>query len=127
MGYREEYEKWLSMFKDDEATVKELESIRGNEKEIEDRFYTELSFGTAGMRGVIGMGMNRMNIYNVRRATKGLAMYLKAEGISDRGVTIAYDSRHFSDIFAKEAALTLAANGVKAYLFDALRPVPVLS
>ena len=65
MGYREEYEKWLSMFRDDEATVKELESIRGNEKEIEDRFYTELSFGTAGMRGVIGMGMNRMNIYNV--------------------------------------------------------------
>ena len=127
MGYREEYEKWLSMFKDDEATVKELESIRGNEKEIEDRIYTELSFGTAGMRGVIGMGMNRMNIYNVRRATKGLAMYLKAEGIPDRGVTIAYDSRHFSDIFAKEAALTLAANGVKAYLFDALRPVPVLS
>ena len=127
MGYREEYEKWLSMFKDDAATVEELESIRGNEKEIEDRFYTELSFGTAGMRGVIGMGMNRMNIYNVQRATKGLALYLKAEGISERGVAIAYDSRHFSDVFAKAAALTLAANDVKAYLFDALRPVPVLS
>ena len=127
MGYREEYEKWLSMFKNDPETVEELEGIRGNEKEIEDRFYTELSFGTAGMRGVIGMGMNRMNVYNVRRATKGLAMYLKAEGISERGVTIAYDSRHFSDVFAKQAALTLAANGVKAYLFDALRPVPVLS
>ena len=127
MGYREEYEKWLSMFKNDPETIEELEGIRGNEKEIEDRFYTELSFGTAGMRGVIGMGMNRMNVYNVRRATKGLAMYLKAEGISERGVTIAYDSRHFSDVFAKQAALTLAANDVKAYLFDALRPVPVLS
>ena len=127
MGYREEYEKWLSMFKNDPETVEELEGIRGNEKEIEDRFYTELSFGTAGMRGVIGMGMNRMNVYNVRRATKGLAMYLKAERISERGVTIAYDSRHFSAVFAKQAALTLAANGVKAYLFDALRPVPVLS
>ena len=127
MGYREEYEKWLTMFKDDPETVEELNSIRGQEKEIEDRFYTELSFGTAGMRGVIGMGMNRMNIYNVRRATKGLALYLKAEGIAARGVTIAYDSRHFSDVFAKEAALTLAANDVHAYLFDALRPVPVLS
>ena len=127
MGYREEYQKWLTMFANDAATVEELKSIKDNEKEIEDRFYTELSFGTAGMRGVIGMGMNRMNVYNVRRATKGLALYLKDEGISARGVTIAYDSRHFSDVFAKEAALTLAENGVKAYLFDALRPVPVLS
>ncbi len=127
MGYRDEYEKWLSMFQNDAETVAELKSISGDEKEIEDRFYTELSFGTAGMRGVIGMGMNRMNVYNVRRATKGLALYLKAEGIAERGVTIAYDSRHFSDVFAKQAALTLAANGVRAYLFDALRPVPVLS
>ena len=127
MGYREEYEKWLEMFKNDPATIEELNSIRDDEKEIEDRFYTELSFGTAGMRGVIGMGMNRMNVYNIRRATKGLALYLKAEGIDCRGVTIAYDSRHFSDVFAKEAALTLAENGVRAFLFDALRPVPVLS
>ncbi len=127
MGYREEYEKWLDMFKDDATTISELKSINSDEKEIEDRFYTELSFGTAGMRGVIGMGMNRMNIYNVRRATKGLALYLKDEGIAHRGVVIAYDSRHFSDVFAKEAALTLAANGVHAYLFDSLRPVPVLS
>ena len=127
MGYREEYEKWLSMFSNDAETVAELNSIKDNDKEIEDRFYTELSFGTAGMRGVIGMGMNRMNVYNVRRATKGLALYLKLEGIAARGVAIAYDSRHFSDVFAKEAALTLAENGVKAYLFDALRPVPVLS
>ncbi len=127
MGYRDEYQKWLLMFKDDQDTISELESIAGDEKEIEDRFYTELSFGTAGMRGVIGMGMNRMNVYNVRRATKGLALYLKSEGIADRGVAIAYDSRRMSDVFAKDAALTLAANGVHAYLFDALRPVPVLS
>jgi len=127
MGYREEYEKWLTMFKDDAETVEELRSIAGDEKEIEDRFYTELSFGTAGMRGVIGMGMNRMNVYNVRRATKGLAMYLKDSGIEQRGVAIAYDSRHMSDVFAKQAALVLAANGVRAFLFDALRPVPVLS
>ncbi len=127
MDYRQEYQRWLDMFARDEATVKELTSIAGDEKEIEDRFYTELSFGTAGMRGVIGAGLNRMNVYNVRRATKGLAMYLKDAGIAQRGVAIAYDSRHFSDVFAKQAALVLAQNGVRAYLFDALRPVPVLS
>ena len=127
MDYKQEFQKWLTMFADDEATVRELRSIENNEKEMEDRFYTELSFGTAGMRGVIGAGLNRMNVYNVRRATKGLAMYMKNAGIADRGVAIAYDSRHFSDVFAKQTALVLAANGVKAYLFDSLRPVPVLS
>ena len=127
MGYREEYERWLSMFAADADTVNELKSIAGDEKEIEDRFYTELAFGTAGLRGVLGMGTNRMNIYNVRRATTGLARYLIAQGVQDRGVAVAYDSRIKSDVFAKETALTLAANGVKAYLFDALRPVPVLS
>ncbi|MCR4885574.1 MAG: phospho-sugar mutase [Clostridiales bacterium] len=127
MGYREEYERWLSMFAADANTVNELNSIAGDEKEIEDRFYTELAFGTAGLRGVLGMGTNRMNIYNVRRATTGLAKYLIAQGVQDRGVAVAYDSRIKSDVFAKETALTLAANGVKAYLFDALRPVPVLS
>ncbi|MBQ8081225.1 MAG: phospho-sugar mutase [Clostridia bacterium] len=127
MGYKQEYEKWLQMFAADQDTANELKGIAGDEKEIEDRFYTELSFGTAGMRGVIGAGMNRMNVYNVRRATKGLAMYLKAAGIEKRGVAIAYDSRHFSDVFAKQTALVLAKEGVKAYLFDALRPVPVLS
>ena len=127
MGYREEYERWLSMFAADADTVNELKSIAGDEKEIEDRFYTELAFGTAGLRGVLGMGTNRMNIYNVRRATTGLAKYLIAQGVQDRGVAVAYDSRIKSDVFARETALTLAANGVKAYLFDALRPVPVLS
>ena len=127
MSYRDEYRKWLKMFENDAETVKELESIAGDEKEIEDRFYTGLAFGTAGLRGVLGMGTNRMNIYNVRRATKGLAQYLVAQGVSGQGVAIAYDSRIKSDVFAKETALTLAANGVKAYLFESLRPVPVLS
>ena len=127
MNYRDEYQKWLAMFKDDAETVQELQSIAGDEKEIEDRFYTDLAFGAAGLRGVLGMGANRMNIYNVRRATKGLAQYLIAQNLQDAGVAIAYDSRIKSDVFAKETALTLAANGVKAYLFESLRPVPVLS
>ena len=128
MTIRENYEKWLKDFADDQETVQELKSIANDEKEIEDRFYTELSFGTAGMRGVLGAGMNRMNKYNVRRATKGLAGYLleKPEE-AKRGVVIAYDSRRFSAAFAKETALVLCAEGVKAYLFDALRPVPILS
>ena len=127
MGYKEEYQRWLEIFANDPETVKELQSIAGDEKEIEDRFYTELAFGTAGLRGVLGMGTNRMNVYNVRRATMGLAKYLIAQGVQDQGVAIAYDSRIKSDVFAKETALTLAKAGVKAYLFDALRPVPVLS
>ena len=128
MEILERYEQWLKDFADDAETVKELESIRNNEKEIEDRFYTELSFGTAGMRGVLGAGMNRMNKYNVRRATKGLAGYLKENPQqAARGVVIAYDSRRCSDSFARDTALVLCQEGVPAYLFDALRPVPILS
>ncbi len=125
MTTRENYEKWLTF---DEDTRKELLAIADDEKEIEDRFYTELAFGTAGLRGVIGAGTNRMNAYNVRRATCALAKYiLREEGQAERGVVIAYDSRRFSPEFAKQAALTLCANGVKAYLFESLRPVPELS
>ena len=128
MTYRETYEAWLRDFRDDPETVKELESIAGDEKEIEDRFYTELSFGTAGLRGVLGAGTNRMNAYNVRRATCALAKYInRVPGQAARGVVIAYDSRRCSDVFARQAALTLAARGVKAYLFESLRPVPELS
>ena len=127
MNYRDAYESWLRRFAKDEATVAELKSIAQDEQEIEDRFYTELSFGTGGLRGVLGAGTNRMNVYNVRRATMGLAKYLIDQGIADRGVTVAYDSRNMSDVFARQTALTLAAAGVKAYLFDSLRPVPVLS
>ncbi len=122
------YESWLTMFKDDEKLVKELKSIADKPKEIEDRFYQELSFGTAGMRGVLGFGTNRMNIYNVRRATAGFAEYLKEDPVNaEKGVAIAYDSRIMSPEFAKETALVLCNRGIKALLFDALRPVPVLS
>ena len=128
MTIRENYEQWMKDFSGDADTIRELESIGNDEKEIEDRFYTELSFGTAGMRGVLGAGMNRMNKYNVRRATKGLAGYLLEDAENaKRGVVIAYDSRRFSAEFAKDTALTLCAEGVPAFLFDALRPVPVLS
>ena len=128
MTVKENYEQWLKDFAGDVETLAELEGIRNDEKEIEDRFYTELSFGTAGMRGVLGAGMNRMNKYNVRRATKGLAGYLLEDPENaKRGVVIGYDSRNFSAEFAKDTALTLCAEGVPAYLFDALRPVPLLS
>ena len=127
MDYQEIYREWLSWFAEDSETIEELLSIEHDEKEIEDRFYTELNFGTGGLRGVLGMGANRMNIYNVRRATMGVAKYLIAHGIQERGVVVAYDSRMMSDVFARQTALTLAAAGVKAYLFDALRPVPILS
>ncbi len=128
MDVRANYEQWLKDFASDADTVRELEAIRNDDREIEDRFYTELSFGTAGMRGVLGAGMNRMNKYNVRRATKGLAGYLKENpDQAARGVVIAYDSRRCSDSFAKDTALVLCAEGVPAFLFDALRPVPILS
>jgi len=128
MTIRENYEQWLKDFAGDADTIRELEAIREDEKEIEDRFYTELSFGTAGMRGVLGAGMNRMNKYNVRRATKGLAGYLlENPAQAQRGVVIAYDSRRCSAEFAKDTALVLCAEGVPAFLFDALRPVPILS
>ena len=128
MDVHASYEQWLRDFAQDEDTVKDLQAIAGDEKEIEDRFYTELSFGTAGMRGVLGAGMNRMNRYNVRRATKGLAKYLlQNPEEARRGVVIAYDSRRCSAEFARDTALVLCQEGVPAYLFDALRPVPVLS
>ena len=128
MDYRTEYQRWLNFTQDDPQTQQELKSVADDEQEIKSRFSADLEFGTAGMRGVLGAGLNRMNKYIVRRATQGLAEYiLKTPGQAERGVVIAYDSRRFSPEFAKEAALTLCENGVRAYLFDSLRPVPVLS
>lgn len=127
MSYKEQYDFWLSDDYFDESTKAELQAIAGDEKEIEDRFYKELEFGTGGLRGVIGAGTNRMNTYTVRKATQGLANYIIKQGGKDRGVAIAYDSRRKSPEFADEAALCLAANGIKAYVFDALRPTPELS
>ncbi len=128
MTPREAYEQWLKDFADDRETVDELLSIQNDENEIEDRFYTDLSFGTAGLRGVLGAGSNRMNCYVVRRATQALAKYiLSTPGQAERGVVIAYDSRRFSDRFARQAALVLCRMGVKVYLFESLRPVPMLS
>ena len=128
MDYRQNYESWLRDFANCPATIDELKSIEGNEAEIQDRFYTDLSFGTAGMRGVLGMGTNRMNEYTVRRATQGLADFLKRNPENrERGVVIAYDSRRKSAEFAEDAALVLCANGIRTYLFDALRPVALLS
>ncbi len=127
MGYKEQYDFWLEDAYFDEKTRQELKSIEGNEKEIEDRFYKELEFGTGGLRGVIGAGTNRMNIYTVRKATQGLANYIISQGGKEKGVAIAYDSRRMSPEFADEAALCLAANGIKSYVFDALRPTPELS
>ena len=125
MGYKEMYQSWLDNPYFDEDTKAELKSIAGDDKEIEDRFYTELEFGTAGLRGVIGAGMNR--IYTVRKATQGLANYIKKVGKEAQGVAIAFDSRRMSPEFADEAALCLAANGIKAYVFESLRPTPELS
>lgn len=127
MSYREVYESWLSNPYFDENTKAELKALAGNEKEIEDRFYRELEFGTAGLRGVIGAGTNRMNIYTVRKATQGLANYILKQGGAAKGVAIAFDSRRMSPEFADEAALCLAANGIKAYVFESLRPTPELS
>ncbi|MEY8524172.1 phospho-sugar mutase [Lachnospiraceae bacterium 38-10] len=127
MDYKEQYNFWLSDAYFDEATKKELQGIADNEGEIEDRFYKDLEFGTGGLRGVIGAGTNRMNIYTVRKATQGLANYILKQGGAEKGVAIAYDSRRMSPEFADEAALCMAANGIKAYVFDALRPTPELS
>ena len=127
MGYKENYESWLNNPYFDEATREELKGIAGDEKEIEERFYMDLEFGTAGLRGVIGAGTNRMNIYTVRKATQGLANYIIEVGAQGKGVAIAYDSRRMSPEFAQEAALCLAANGIKAYVFESLRPTPELS
>lgn len=127
MDYREQFNFWLEDDYFDEETKKELLAIRNDDKEVEDRFYRELEFGTGGLRGVIGAGTNRMNLYTVRKATQGLANYILAQGTQDKGISIAYDSRFMSPEFANEAALCMAANGIKAYVFDALRPTPELS
>lgn len=127
MGYMETYQEWLSNPYFDEETKAELKGIANDEKEIKERFYTDLEFGTAGLRGIIGAGINRMNIYVVRRATQGLANYILSQNGKDKGVAIAFDSRRMSKEFATEAALTLAGNGIKAYIFEDLRPTPELS
>ena len=127
MDYKARYEEWISNSYFDEDTRAELESIKEDENEIKERFYMDLEFGTAGLRGVIGAGTNLMNIYTVRKATQGLANYICKVGAQAKGVAIAYDSRHMSPEFADEAALCLAANGIKAYVFESLRPTPELS
>lgn len=127
MNYKDEYKKWCEDPSFDEETKKELISIKDDEEEIKDRFYKELEFGTAGLRGVIGMGTNRMNKYTVGKATQGLANYILEQGTQDMGVAISYDSRRMSDEFSLQTALILNANGIKTYLFESLRPVPELS
>ena len=127
MDYKEVYESWLSNPYFDEKTKEELRGIAGDENEIKERFYKELEFGTAGLRGIIGAGTNRMNIYTVRKTTQGLANYILSVDGQTKGVAIAYDSRRMSPEFANEAALCLAANGIKAYIFESLRPTPELS
>lgn len=127
MGYKEIYNEWLTNAYFDADTKAELERIASDENEIKERFYTDLEFGTAGLRGIIGAGTNRMNIYTVRKATQGLANYILKSGNAEKGVAIAFDSRRMSPEFAQEAACCLAANGIKAYVFDSLRPTPELS
>ena len=127
MGYKETYNEWLENPYFDEATKEELKAIANDENEIKERFYADLEFGTAGLRGIIGAGINRMNIYVVRKATQGLANYIIEQGGQDKGVAIAFDSRRMSPEFASEAACCLAANGIKAYIFESLRPTPELS
>ncbi len=127
MNYLEEYKKWCESPDFDEETKKELLEIQKDEKEIEDRFYKELEFGTAGLRGIIGAGTNRMNKYTVGKATQGLANYILEQGTQNKGVLISYDSRKMSKEFSMQTALILCANGIKAYLFENLRPVPELS
>jgi len=129
MDYRKEYEKWLAADCLSENERAELLAIKDNEKEIEDRFFAPLKFGTAGLRGVLGMGLNRMNVYTVRQATQGLADLICDMGkkTMEKGVAICMDCRNMSDVFAREAACVLAANGIKVYLFESLRPTPELS
>lgn len=129
MDYMKVYEEWLNNDYFDEETREELRGLKGNTKEIEDRFYRSLEFGTAGLRGKIAAGTNRMNKYIIAQVTQGLANFIVENGkeAMNRGVAIAYDCRHYSDLFAKTAALVLAANGIKAYLFEGLRPTPELS
>ena len=127
MDYQKRYREWLENDYFDADTKAELTAIKENDNEIKERFYKDLEFGTAGLRGVFGAGTNRMNIYTVRKATQGLANYILKNGAESRGVAIAYDSRRMSPEFADESALCLAANGIKAYVFESLRPTPELS
>lgn len=127
MDYMKVYKQWLESSEFDEKTKEELKAIDGDENEIKDRFYQELEFGTAGLRGVVGAGTNRMNIYTVGKATQGLANYIIEQGTEAKGVAISYDSRHMSKEFSEETALILNANGIKTYVFKNLRPVPELS
>ena len=127
MNYLDSYKEWLENPYFDAETKAELESIANDDNEIKERFYKDLEFGTAGLRGVIGAGTNRLNIYTIRKATQGLANYIIKNNGQDKGVAIAYDSRHMSPEFADEAALCLGANGIKAYVFESLRPTPELS
>ena len=127
MGFMDEFNFWLNDDYFDQATKDELLTIKDNESEIEERFYKELEFGTGGLRGVIGAGTNRMNLYTVRKASQGLANYIIKAGGQKKGIAIAYDSRFMSPEFADEAALCMAANGIKAYVFESLRPTPELS
>ncbi len=129
MAFMEHYNAWLESDYFDEATKDELRSIKDDTKEIEERFYKDLDFGTGGLRGILGAGTNRMNIYTVRKATQGLANFIN-QNVTDKSklkVAIAYDSRRMSPEFSDEAALVLAANGIKGYVFDSLRPTPMLS
>lgn len=127
MGYLEVYREWMENPYFDEETKEELQAIQNDDKEIKERFYADLEFGTGGLRGIIGAGTNRMNKYVVRKATQGMANFIKKQGTEAMGVAVAHDSRRMSTEFADEAALTLAANGIKAYVFDSLRPTPELS
>ncbi|MCR5216250.1 MAG: phospho-sugar mutase [Lachnospiraceae bacterium] len=127
MAYQETYKEWCANEYFDEATRNELKSIAGDEKEMEDRFYRDLEFGTGGLRGVIGNGTNRMNIYIVRKATQGLANFILKEGTKDQGVAISHDNRRMSREFAEATALCLNANGIKTYIYPTLRPTPMLS
>ena len=129
MDYKEIYNSWLSSPVVDDDTKDELRAIANDENEIKERFYKNLEFGTGGLRGIIAAGSNRMNIYTVRKATQGLCEDIKNCGkeAMEAGVVIAYDSRHKSAVFAMESAKVIAANGIKAYVFDELRPTPELS
>ena len=127
MDAKKRYEEWMENPYFDKDTKAELKSIESDEKEIEERFYRDLEFGTGGLRGIIGAGTNRMNIYTVRKATQGLANFIRKEKAEKKGAAIAFDSRNMSPEFAQEAALCLAANGIKAYIFPSLRPTPMLS
>lgn len=125
--YKIKYNTWLNDPVISEEDKQDLRSIQNDEKEIEDRFYKDLEFGTAGLRGVIGIGTNRMNKYTVTKASQGLANYIIKKGGQNKGVAIAYDSRRMSTEFSEQAALCLNANGIKTYRFDSLRPTPELS